>query len=217
MKEVKKKFAEGFCFKKLFLIFVIGCIFGAYYEEIGVIFMKGHWEPRRGLMYGPFSPVYGICLLLAAIIFCRKDIKWYKAFIWCFFLGGILEYGLSVVQEVLFNSRSWDYSGYFLDIGGRTTGVFMFIWGIIGTLFIKIVYPFLSNLIEKIPYDIGQIVYVILLIFMVINISISLVANIRQAARKKGQEPITFIGEFCDKFYPDEVIQKIYVNSEYNN
>jgi hypothetical protein len=28
------KFAEGFCFNKVFLIYIIGCMIGTYYEEI---------------------------------------------------------------------------------------------------------------------------------------------------------------------------------------
>ena len=33
-------FAKGFCFDKLFWIFVIGCVFGAYYEEL-LVLIKG--------------------------------------------------------------------------------------------------------------------------------------------------------------------------------
>ena len=34
-KESKNKiFAKGFCFKKIFIFFIIGCLFGTYYEEI---------------------------------------------------------------------------------------------------------------------------------------------------------------------------------------
>ncbi|MFR2585553.1 MAG: hypothetical protein ACLTAK_03205 [Bacilli bacterium] len=29
-----KKFAEGYCFTKIFIFFLIGCLIGTYYEEI---------------------------------------------------------------------------------------------------------------------------------------------------------------------------------------
>ena len=54
----KKKFAEGMCFYKLFWIFLFGCVFGAYYEQIlnMVIHYNYHheivWQLRRGVIYG---------------------------------------------------------------------------------------------------------------------------------------------------------------------
>ena len=65
MKKENEVFAEGLCGKKLFIIYVLGSLFGCYYEQIlnfcrhlrrdGSIF----WETRRGVIYGPFSPIYG--------------------------------------------------------------------------------------------------------------------------------------------------------------
>lgn len=211
----KKVFAKGFCFKKVFFIFVITSIFGAYWEEICWIMNKGYWEPRRALIYGPFSPVYGISFVMAALCFCRKKMRSYKVFLYSFLLGGFCEYILSIFQEVLFNSRSWDYTGYFLNIDGRTTIPFMIVWGLFGLLFTEIVYPFMSKMIEKIPYKIGEILYKILLIFMIFDITISIGACLRQRMRLEGNKPITIVGEFFDKFYPDKVIDSVYKNSVY--
>lgn len=218
MKEVKEKkvFAEGYCFKKIFFFFIIGCIIGAYYEEIGFILRHGYWEPRRGLMYGPFSPVYGISLAFAVIVFGKRtNMKWYTTYIYSALFGGLFEYVLSWVQQILFHSRSWNYDGYFLSIGGRTTVVFMAIWGLMGLIFLKLIYPYVSKLIEKIPYKIGEILYKILLVFMILDILISVGATLRQVERRKGHKPATIIGEVFDKVYPDSVIEKIYANSVY--
>lgn len=218
MEEVKEKkiFAKGYCFIKIFLFFIIGCVFGTFYEETLHIIKYGSWVSRRALIYGPFSPVYGISFMLVAILFGKKtDMKWTKAYIYCFFLGGILEYALSWLQQLIFHSRSWNYEGYFLNIGGRTTVAFMFVWGLLGMIFIKMIYPFFSKLIEKIPYNIGNISFIILLIFMVLDISVTLAATLRQTSRRMGNPPITIIGKLCDEIYPDEVLKKIYDNAVY--
>ena len=210
----KEVFAKGFCFRKLFFIFVIASIFGTYWEEITWIINKGYWAPRRALLYGPFSPVYGISFLLAALVFCnKKKIKTYKVFLYSFLLGGVCEYVLSLLQEILFHSSSWDYTGYFLNLNGRTTIPFMIVWGLFGLLFVEVVYPFLSKMIEKIPYKIGEIIFKVLFVFMVFDITISIGACLRQTMRLDGQKPITIIGEFFDRYYPDEVINKVYINS----
>lgn len=44
----------------LFWLFVIGSVVGYIYEMIVVLFKKGYFESRQGLIYGPFTPVYGI-------------------------------------------------------------------------------------------------------------------------------------------------------------
>lgn len=44
----------------IFWIFIIGSIIGYIYEMIVALFQKGHFESRQGLIYGPFTPVYGI-------------------------------------------------------------------------------------------------------------------------------------------------------------
>ena len=36
-----KVFAKGFCFAKIFILFLLGCIFGTYYEEILWRFTNG--------------------------------------------------------------------------------------------------------------------------------------------------------------------------------
>lgn len=77
--EKEEKFANGFCFYKLFLIFIIGCIFGVIYEELILNFFRFlingefHIEPRRGLLYGPFSPVYGFGAVIMSLFVKEKD------------------------------------------------------------------------------------------------------------------------------------------------
>ena len=52
-------FAHGLNFYKLVWIFIIGCIIGFVVETIWCYVQYGHFESRKGLIYGPFSPVYG--------------------------------------------------------------------------------------------------------------------------------------------------------------
>lgn len=205
---------EKVTFKNVFLFFVIGSMFGAYYEEISFFIRHGYFTTRRSLLYGPFSIVYGISIALAIILFCRKECKTFNLYLKCFLFGGIAEYMLSLIQEIVFHSKSWDYTGYFLNIGGRTTVVFMFFWGLIGTIFVKIIYPYVLKILKKIPYEISQTLYIGLLIFMSIDILLSICANIRQLEREKGKEPYTKFGTFLDKKYPDDVIKEVYNNAK---
>lgn len=217
--EVKneEKFAEGFCFYKLFLIFIIGCIFGVIYEELILNFFRFlingefHIEVRRGLLYGPFSPVYGFGAVIMSL-FAKEKRSPFKTFLYTALAGGSVEYLVSFLQETFTHSVSWNYTGKLLNINGRTTVIFMIVWGLLGVIFVYIIYPFLSNSIEKIPKDIGNKVMPFITILMCLNMFISFSAVIRQNFRRNNVEPFTHYGEFLDKHYNDERMKKTYNN-----
>lgn len=81
-----------------------------------------------------------------------------------------------------------------------------------GLILVKVVYPFLSNLIERIPIRVGEIVFVVLLVFMTLDCLISWSALIRQNLRHQGIAPWTPVGEFYDRYFPDEYLHKYYPN-----
>lgn len=221
MSSKKCVFAKGYSFKKLFFIFVIGSIIGVLYEEIlntvKIYLATGDivWELRRGVIYGPFNPLYGLGAVLVVYLLVRPNYSNIKTFIYGGLLGGTLEYSISLLQEIFTHTTSWDYSNHFLNIGGRTTIPFLIAWGIFTLIFAKIIYPYLSKWIEKIPINIGNIVFYILLIFLIIDMFISWTALFRGAMRKSDIEPITPIGRLYDRIYPDSVLSKHFPNTEF--
>ena len=221
MSSKKCVFAKGYSFKKLFFIFVIGSIIGVLYEEIlntvKIYLATGDivWELRRGVIYGPFNPLYGLGAVLVVYLLVRPNYSNIKTFIYGGLLGGTLEYSISLLQEIFTHTTSWDYSNHFLNIGGRTTIPFLIAWGIFTLIFAKIIYPYLSKWIEKIPINIGNIIFYILLIFLIIDMFISWTALFRGAMRKSDIEPITPIGRLYDRVYPDSVLSKHFPNTEF--
>ena len=55
----QESFAAGLGFYKLFWVFFIGCIAGVIIEVLTCLVQEHKIESRAGLIYGPFSPVYG--------------------------------------------------------------------------------------------------------------------------------------------------------------
>ena len=212
----KKVFAKGHGFIKIFTFFVLGCLIGVLFEEILSIFLTGSIKVRRGLIYGPFNPVYGLGVAVM-IGFLGKNAtkrKWYLTFLYAALIGGVCEYFMSLFQEIFFHTSSWDYSGYPFSIGGRTTLLFMILWGFGGLLLARFVYPWVSRWIEKIPYYLGMTLFYLFLVFFVIDAFLSVAAVLRQMDRQKGLPPRTTLGEFCDRHYPDEFLNRIYPNAK---
>lgn len=218
--EDKKGYAKGLCSAKLFLIFAIFSVFGTYYEQILNLVMSYinegiiSWELRRGVIYGPFSPIYGGGAVIFAIFLLRKDISKWKTFLYAGLIGGIFEFAISFLQETFVGTTSWDYSSYFLNIGGRTTIPFMAAWGVMGVIFAKYLYPKISKFIENAPYNLMRTFTIGLCIFLSLDMLVSWTALLRQNLRRKGYEPLTPIGEFYDRVYSDEALQKYFPNME---
>lgn len=199
------EFAEDLSFAKIFIFFVIGSLFGSFYEEVIFFVQSGSWTVRHDLLFGPFSSLYGFGVIIFLILLVphSKKRSILKTFLYAMFIGGIAEYTASWFFDVFLNIRFWDYSGMFSNINGRTTILFMIVWGIMGTILVKIIYPFISKLIERIPINVGQPIFIIILILMILNVLLSYSVFMRMVYRNKGYEPLTFVGKFYDKVYDD--------------
>lgn len=210
----EKSFAYGNNFYKIFWIFMFGCFFG-YVYEVALHFVKfGELVERRGVIYGPLNPVYGFAIALMIIILGRIK-KTRYIFLIGAVLGGTFEYICSLMQEKFFGSISWDYSNHFLNIDGRTTIPFAIVWGLLCVLMMKLVLPYLSKIIEKIPNKIGYPLTWFMVIFMVYNLSLSSLAANRNLERHKGIPANSQIDRLLDEHFPNEKMKEIYDNFEF--
>src|SRR5574344_603699 len=108
----KRVFAKGLCFEKLLFIFIIGCLIGTYYEQI-VNFLVHYkrdgsiyWSTRRGVIYGPLSPIYGAGFVLMEVLLGDKKLKDYQIFLRGALIGGAFEYAVSFLQETFVGTIS---------------------------------------------------------------------------------------------------------------
>lgn len=212
------RFAEGMHFKKLFFVFLIGSVIGAIYEDF-LIFLKtwletgdGIWMLHRGVIYGPFNVVYGFGAVAMCLLLCRKKYPTWKVFLYAALLGGGVEYAISFLQEMFLRTVSWDYSHELLNINGRTTLPFMVVWGLMGVVFVKVVYPWISKIIEGISQHIGEVMFWGLLVFMIFDMSVSWTALIRQTLRHYNMPAWTPVGRFYDQHYTDAYLEKYFPN-----
>lgn len=217
--EPELKLTKRAVFNQLVLIFTIGCIFGTYWEEIMHLVTSfwatgvPEWESRRGLVYGPFSPVYGIGAVLIYLIFYLPRFKAWVCFVGGAIFGGMLEYMLSVLQEWIFGTISWDYSDRLLNIDGRTTIPYMIVWGGLVMIFAQIVLPYLGKVYQQIKEVNMNRICMVLAVFLAFNISMSVAAVLRQTMRHEGNPADKRIEIFLDKRFPDERLQQIYSNT----
>ena len=206
-----KPFAYGFCFTKLFYLFVIGSFIGTILETIWAFCVDGHFEMRVGMVYGPFIPVYGggACFLTAALY------KLYKlndtlVFTISAFVGAGFEYFCSWLQEQIFGTVSWDYSDTPFNLDGRTNLMYALIWGFLGLVWVRYLYPWTAKLIEKIPKRAGAIITTFLIVFMAFNGFMSVTAIARWTQRTEGVPASNSFEEYLDEKFDDEKMEFLF-------
>lgn len=83
------------------------------------------------------------------IALCRIDLGW-KVVLVGGLAGGMLEFAMSLIQQYLLGSRSWNYANEPLNIGGRTTVPFMLFWGLLCYLIVRFILPLVLWLVHLI-------------------------------------------------------------------
>lgn len=212
---VSNNIFEGCSFYKLVMLFFIGAFLGDITETIFCRITAGVWMSRSSVVWGDFSIVWGLAMALATL-FLYKHRHRSDTFIFLFgtFLGGAYEYVCSVFTELVFGVVFWDYSDIPFNLGGRINLLYCFFWGIAAVVWLRIIYPPFSNLIEKIPSKMGKPLTWILMIFMTVNMFVSASALVRFNQRKINveSEPSNFFEEWIDTNFDDEKVMDVYPN-----
>lgn len=209
----KKKVAEELII--MFWLFVAGSILGYIFETLLILCLHDHIESRQGLLYGPFTPVYGTGAVVYYLIINNiKSKNKIKVFFITMILGGITEYLFSFFQEKAFGTISWDYANYPFNLDGRTSLFHCVCWGIVGVLYVILIEPLVDKYRKNSSKKSVKTITAIATVFMIFNISISCLAAERQAKRRKNIVPKNELEVFLDEHYPDEYMDKVFENAK---
>lgn len=196
-------------FFNIFWLFMIGCVFGLVVETIYHVIVWGEWQDRAGLLWGPFSPIYGCgAVILTAclnrlwrsnplLIFCTSAV-----------IGGAFEYFVSWFMEVAFGITAWDYTGQWLSIDGRTSGKYMVFWGFLGVIWVKLMLPRILWLINRIPWKVRYSLTAVVFALMMIDVVMTLMAFDCWYGRVAGNEPDSPVTQFFADHFDNAVMQQ---------
>ena len=130
---------------------IIFSILGLLIETIFCYITTGVLESRKGLIWGPFCPVYGVGATILIILLNRYNEKPIQLFIAGSIMGNIIEYSLSYILEAMYGARFWDYSYLNWNLNGRICITYSIFWGILAVILIKMVKPIIDKIMNKIP------------------------------------------------------------------
>ena len=198
-------------FFNLFWIFTVCCVLGLIIETVYhfVVVDPGHYQDRAGLLFGPFSPIYGFGAVLMTVALNRfHDKNVVLIFLVSAVIGGAFEYFTSWIMEFSFGIRAWDYSGTFLSIDGRTNGMFMAMWGVLGVVWIKLCLPWMLKLVNLIPWNWRYAVTTVCAALMIVDGAMTLLSLDCWYQRMAGKPAETAMAQFFDRNFDNEYMQE---------
>ena len=192
----------------LFWIFVVCSILGLAIETVFHLAIYHAYQDRAGLLYGPFSPIYGFGGLFMTVALNRFHDKPIPViFLISALIGGAFEFTVSWIMQSAFGIVAWDYSGTFLSIDGRTNFMFMCFWGILGVMWVKFLLPILLWMINKIPWKLRYALTVVCFVFMVVDVVLTVQTIDCWYLREAGHAPNTPLEEFFNKHYDNAYME----------
>lgn len=197
------------------MIFFIGSILGLLLEEVWMYATAGLTESRVGLVWGPFSPIYGVgAALLTVMTFAlrQKDASMLAVFVLSVVVGGGLEQFTGWAMDTFFHAQSWDYS----EVPGAITQwvaiPFLVFWGILGVIWYRSIMPELLYRLGVPTTQRQAVLFTMLAAYLAADIFMTLACFDRNEARHEGIPPANGFEQWIDTHYTDEWIENRFEN-----
>lgn len=203
----------------LFWVFFVCSVLGLILEEVWhmVVVDPGVYQDRAGMLFGPFSPIYGF----GAVLMTMALNRFYKKnpliiFLVSALIGGAFEVFVGWFMQTSFGVVSWSYSHIRLFgmpdpiavlTGGRTCTPFACMWGLGGLIWIKVLLPRLLKLINMIPWKRRYSATVILTAVMLIDGVMTLQSLDYWYQRANGTVRNIPVAQFYDKHFDNEYME----------
>lgn len=203
-------------FFNLFWVFMVCCVLGLIIEVIfHMVYVEpGVYQDRAGLLFGPFSPIYGFGAVILTVVLNRFYKKnFLLIFLVSAVIGGVFEAAVSWWMQTAFGAIAWDYSYELLPgipdpmamlFAGRTSTPFMLMWGALGLFWIKLCLPHLLKLINLIPWKMRYSLTTAVTALMLINGVMTLQALDCWFCRESGIAPTSPVEQFYADHFDNE-------------
>lgn len=198
---------------RLVWLFTLSSLAGFWLESLQSWMDLGYVENRQGLLYGPFTPIYGLGALLFALAFpVLRTRQAGLIFAVTGAAGALFEYLCSLFQETFFGTISWEYSNIGLDWHGRTNLILALCWGGLGVFFTLAFYPAFARCVDRQSRRGRRILTLLLLCFFLSNSLLSAAALVRQNQRRADVPAFSPVSTFLDLHFPDERLGETFPN-----
>lgn len=204
----------GISIWRILAYLVVYSVAGFIIETIFGLLTKGVLESRKSFLYGPFCSIYGLGAVLMILPLQKYKKNNYTLFFAGFFIGSIIEYMVSLVGELIFHIKWWDYSDQIFNINGRICVLFSLFWGLLAIYLMSDINPRIDKFIDfvksKIPANYMKTVIIFSILFLSFDLGITVYALQMFSVRIIHENNLNV----SNKQLMDTLYEKIYVNDQ---
>ncbi len=167
-------------FSKYIILFVIYAFLGFVWESVFCIFQYQSWS-RRGFLYGPICPIYGVGALIVSLLVENipyLDINGAHYAIRVFIISCvgsfILEWCTATFLEKVFHAAWWDYSMFPFNIQGKVCLFCTLGFGVGGIIIPKYLIPLIEHYVDIIPHILYEPIAFLLIILISIDFTLTI-------------------------------------------
>ncbi|MBD5521725.1 MAG: putative ABC transporter permease [Lachnospiraceae bacterium] len=131
------------------LLFFLLSLFG-WLWEVGIYLVREKHFVNRGILTGPWLPIYGAGALFLYLLLKRWKKNPLLVFVISLTICSALEYFSGFFLEKMWGVKWWDYSGMLLNLDGRICLMSCLLFGVGGIFLIFFIVPIYTALYNKI-------------------------------------------------------------------
>lgn len=150
----------------LVLQFFIFSFIGWLWEVLLHVYID-HAFINRGVMTGPWLPIYGSGGILMLLLLKRLAENPKKLFLSIMVLCGVIEYVTGTFLEYVFHAKWWDYSDMLFNIQGRVCLAGLLLFAVGGCLIIYVGAPWLDRKLSTMPAYVRRGLCIVLVLIFV--------------------------------------------------
>ena len=164
------KYLRHYSLYSLVLMFILFAFVG-WLWEVSIGLVQGGVFVNRGVLHGPWLPIYGTGATMILVVLARWRKKPVAEFFLAIVLSGAVEYFTSWYLEMMHGGmRWWDYTGYFLNLNGRICAEGLLVFGVAGVAVVYFLAPAIDGVIRRIKPAVAiTLAAVLLTVFLADN------------------------------------------------
>lgn len=159
-------------FKKYYLYFMMYAIIGWCYEVFLEVFIYRWGFTNRGVLFGPYCPVYGVGAIVFIFTIGRilKNKNWKQkillipvVFLGCMLIATIIELITSYLCEAVMGSWPWQtYATYKYNFQARIALSPSLRFGLGGVLFLYLLQPLFEKILNKFSKKVIDVLFYVI-------------------------------------------------------
>lgn len=178
-----KRYLKSIEYSKVFICFMLYSIFGWLYEVFLEVVIYQWGFTNRGVLFGPYCPVYGVgaTIFVLALYRYKKEsdsnilLKIFIIFVGCMLMATVLELITSYILEFITGSWPWQtYKDYDVNFQGRIALSPSLRFGLGGILFLYILQPLFDKLLGRLKRKSINVISVVLLVILLVDLFLTI-------------------------------------------